>query len=122
MTDRMMVIYCPVSAAPRLAHVTEQALSEMVGAPNAQQIGIMPGIALIYDAAQAEDPDRLNRNIRFSAHYGNAVYIWVGRRITGQVIRKFRSLTQDDLIRLGTRGYINLDELTGAQETEVLSV
>lgn len=120
--DRLMVIYCPVNGVPVLGHVTVDKLNEMVGAPDMRQLDIIPGIVILYDASLQKDPAMLNRSIWFAKLHGNAVIIGAGSRVAYKDIRELRSLTQNDLIRLATRGLINLDELTGALKMEVLSV
>lgn len=104
--DRLMVIYCPVNGVPVLGHVTVDKLNEMVGAPDMRQIGVMPGIVMIYDPEQEPDPSTLNRGITWCIAYGSVVYAGTRRRDPGQHPWQLRSLTDEDIDRLIAAGFV----------------
>jgi len=113
MTDRIDAVYCPMDGRPTVRRIeaTEDALLELIGAQHIRQIGVMPGIVMIYDPEQKPDPSTLNRGITWCIAYGPVIYAGARRRDAVRHPLQLRSLTDEDIDRLIVAGFVIRREL-----------
>lgn len=108
MTDGIDMVYCPMDGRPTVRRIepTADALLELIGASRIQQIGVMPGIVMIYDPEQNPDPRTRNRGITWCVAYGSVVYAGTRRRDAERHPWQLRSLTDEDIDRLIVAGFV----------------